>query len=139
MALLASAGLNLLLAALLFGPPAMAQLGGADRASPQAVVQAMASRLPAADATILRAAFARSAPDLARMAERRRQTHEALTATLTDARFDVATFERQMDESRTQRQAMTALMADMLRQALEAMSPDGRAAFARNFKSGRSG
>jgi uncharacterized membrane protein len=137
--LVVSLGLNLLLGGHALESWIMPRLSGANAPGADAAVERMASRLPEPDARILRDTFAQVRVRLHDLIDRQRATHEQIKAALTAVPFDPAAFERQMAISREQHQAITALMADTFRRALEAMSNDGRTAFARNDKGGRSG
>lgn len=133
-ALVLSLGLNLFLGGFLIGGRLVAsRFAGRDWAPHR--LQAVASQLPPADARILRERIAGSRAELRPLMDDLRKTKDELGATLIADPLDKARFEAQMTQARQQREAIGAALSRGLQSALETMSAEGRAAFARNYRS----
>lgn len=129
--LIASLALNLFLAGVVGvwalrpvfrGPPPPPEVGG--------MMDRMASRVPEADRPILRQAFGKHREDMARLFREARQSQQAVRAALRAEPFDIGAYDAASERVRKTRTAIEATMQSATREAVMAMSPEGRAQFA---------
>lgn len=104
------------------GPPPPPEVGG--------MMERMAARVPEADRPILRQAFGKHREDMSRLFREARQSQQAVRAALRAEPFDIGAYDAASERARQTRAAIEATMQSATREAVMAMSPEGRARFA---------
>ncbi len=97
---------------------------------PGLLIRAMISRLPADDAAVMRAAFREHALQIAAAQRNVLLALQRVRAVLSDQALDNAALEQSMTAARQARQEFGALLQQILIEALEHLSPEGRRAVA---------
>jgi uncharacterized membrane protein len=129
-ALVASLALNLFLTGIvgvwavrpLFHEPPPPSVGG--------MMDRMSRRVPEADRPILRQAFAKRQDEIGRLFQEIRQSQQAVRASLRAEPFDPAAYDAATERARQARAAIESVMQSATREAVMAMSHEGRERFA---------
>lgn len=123
--LIASLALNLFLVGYLVGRAA--DVWSAKEKRGDSFVERLASRLPAADADVVRRAAAQRQPEIDKLMADYRKTRQDVRAALSAPAFNAKALESAFEESRKRRLALELAIQDLVLSSAGDLSADGRA------------